>query len=287
MLDLLTGETRWDQLRGAARYVAGVYKDRAIVVSNTAVHAVNLSDGMPSWGSEVLLSGRSFDTKERLNSTTSEPSGARGREALAGKSVRDGQYLYVPTTGQRVLKIDLEAGKLVDAARVEQPLGNLFAFKNRLISVGANRITAYYTRESLAKEVEERLAADAKDNWALNHKSLLLSADGKVSEAIDMLRKSYAIDPQNGETRYLLVDALLNGLESDFDRYLPLATEFEPIIESQRFRFLVMLARGNLRAGQYELAFSRLVELVRERSASRQPGLQARLQTMTLSPGIK
>ena len=99
-LDLLTGETRWDQLRGADRFVAGIYKDRAIVVSNTAVHALNLADGMPSWGSEVLLNGRSFDSKEREGVTTSEPSGARGRETLAGKSVRDGQFLYVPTTGQ-------------------------------------------------------------------------------------------------------------------------------------------------------------------------------------------
>lgn len=284
-LDLLTGETRWDQSRGGARYVAGIYKDRAIVVSSTGVYALNLADGMPSWGSEVLLNGRSFNSKERDTAATAESSGVRGRETLAGKGVRDGQFLFVPTTGQRVLKIDLEAGKLVDSARVEQPLGNLFAFKNRLISVGATRITAYYTRESLTVDVDQRLAANAKDHWALNQKSLLLTADGKIAEAIELLRKSYAIDPSNGETRYLLVDALLAGLESDFDRYLPLATEFEPIVESQRFRFLVMLARGNLNAGQFELAFGRLMELVRERTTSRQPGLQVRSQTMTLNDG--
>ncbi len=34
-LDLLTGETRWDQARGTGRYIAGVYKDRAIIVTNT------------------------------------------------------------------------------------------------------------------------------------------------------------------------------------------------------------------------------------------------------------
>ena len=285
-LDLLTGESRWDQLRGAGRFIAGIYKDRVVVVSNTGVYALNLSDGMPSWGSEVLLGGRSFDSKDRDGSSAAtEPNGTRGRELLAGKSVRDGQFLYVPTTGQRVLKIDLEAGKLVDAARVEQPLGNLFAFKNRLISVGATRITAYYTRESLATEVDQRLAANAKDNWALNQKSLLLTSQGKIPEAIELLRKSYAIDSENGETRYLLVDALLSGLESDFDRYLPLATEFESIIESQRFRLLVMLARGSLKAGQYDQAFSRLMELVRERASARQPGLQTRGQTMTLATG--
>ncbi len=160
----------------------------------------------------------------------------------------------------------------MDSAKVEQPLGNLFAFKNRLISVGSTRITAYYTRESLAKEVEERIGRKRQRQLGAESKVVALDRRGKSAEAVELLRKSYAINPENGETRYLLVDALLAGLESDFDRYLPWATEFEPIIESQRFRFLVMLARGNLKAGQYELAFTRLMELVRERSTSRQPG---------------
>ncbi len=86
-----------------------------------------------------MLNGRSFDSKDREAAVASNDNTTRGREVVAGKSVRDGQYLYVPTTGQRVLKIDLEAGKLLDAAKVEQPLGNLFAFKNRLISVGGSR----------------------------------------------------------------------------------------------------------------------------------------------------
>jgi hypothetical protein len=45
-----------------------------------------------------------------------------------------------------------------------------------------------------------------------------------------------------------------------------------------------MLARGNLKAGQYEQAFGRLLELVKERVGSRLPGLQTRMPTMTLGP---
>ncbi len=66
-------------------------------------------------------------------------------------------------------------------------------------------MTAYYTREALSQEVEQRLAKNAKDNWALNQKSQLLTAQGKIDEAIELLRESYKIDASNGETRYLLV----------------------------------------------------------------------------------
>ena len=80
---------------------------------------------------------------------------------------------------------------------------------------------------------------------------------------------------------------LLSGLEEDFDGYMGLATELEPIIESQHFRFLVLLAKGNLRAGQNELAFSRLLELMRERLRTKQPSLQARVETMPVTPGYE
>lgn len=290
-IDLLTGVPRWQQARGMARYVAGVHDDQIVIVSNTEVFAYNLSDGRPSWSGDIPLTSRLPNTAERAPAqsptNSSGLTGSRERETVAGKSVRDGKYLYVPTSARRVLKIDLDAGRLVDSATVEQPLGNLFSFKDRLISVGTTRITAYYTRDALTQEVKQRLAANAQDTWALNQQALLLIADHRIKEAIELLRKSFAIDPEDGETRYMLVSALLTGLEEDFSGYLSIATELEPIIESQHFRFLVLLARGNLRSGEYELAFSRLMELVRERSRSRQPSLQARVETMMVDSGYE
>lgn len=290
-LDLMTGVPRWQQARGRGRYVAGVHNDRIIVVSNTEVFAINVSDGRPSWSEDVHLSGRLPSVAPSVKSTTAAKSSVafnnRERETVAGKGVRDGKFLYVPTSARRVLKIDLDEGRLIDSATVEQPLGNLFAFKDRLISVGTTRITAYYTRDALAEEVKQRLAANAQDTWALNQQALLYTADNRIREAIQLLRKSFAINSEDGETRYMLVNALLTGLEQDFNGYLPIATELEPIIESQHFRFLVLLAKGNLNAEQYELAFSRLMELVRERSRSRQPSLQARVETMVIEPGYE
>ncbi len=281
-LDLMTGVPAWQQARQNYRYVAGVYNDQIIVVSNTHVFALNM-EGRPSWPADVSLSG--LPEGESAESATRSNAPMRERETIAGKSVRDGRFLYVPTSQRRVLKIDLQRGRMVGAATVEQPLGNLFAFKDRLISVGATRISAYYTRDALTREVEQRLAANSNDTWALNQRSLIYMADHRTKDAIDLLRKSYELDKNDGETRYLLASALMSGLEEDFNSYLPIATELEPIIETQHFRFLVLLARGNLKAGQYELAFNRLMELVQVRSSNRQPSMQARMETMNIEPG--
>lgn len=286
-LDLLTGVPRWQQTRGVARYLAGIYDDRIIVVANTEVFALNLSDGRPAWSSDVSLSSRlpaqaTSGAAATAGAKRDRPATNRDRESVAGKGVRDGRYLYLPTSARRVLKIDIDEGRLVDAAVVEQPLGNLFSFHDRMISVGPTRIACFYTRDALSQEVEQRLAANPKDPWALNQQALIFMADKRIKEAIDLLRRSYTIRPDDGETRYLLVNALLSGLEEDFDGYIDLATELEPIIESQHFRFLVLLVKGNLRAGEHELAFTRLIELMRERLHTRQPSAQSRVEMMPL-----
>lgn len=285
-LDLLTGDPRWQQTRGAARYIAGVVDDRIIVVANTEVFALDLADGRPSWPADVPLSSRlPANASSGAEGKPRRAASSRDRETVAGKSVRDGHFLYVPTSAQRVLKIDVAKGQLVDAVTVEQPLGNLFSFKDRMLSVGPTRITCYYSRKALSEEVQQRLAGNPNDTWALNQQALIYLADDRTKEAIDLLRRSFAIRSDDGETRYLLVRALLTGLEEDFDSYIDLATELEPIIESQHFHFLVLLVKGNLRSGENELAFSRLLELMRERLLTRQPSSQARVEMMTLAPG--
>lgn len=287
--DLLTGALRWQQQnRGSYRYVAGIHEDRIVLVGNTEVVALNLADGLPSWPADIQLAARvpsKSDGQPAKGNKMPRMPATRQRETVAGKSVRDGRYLYVPTSAKRVLKIDIAEGRMLDAATVERPLGNLFAFQDRLISVGPMSIDCYYAREPLSNRVQQLLATDEKDTWALNQQALIHLADRKTKDAITLLRKSYAINPKDGETRYLLVSALLAGLEEDFDSYLTLATELEPIVESQRFQFLVLLSRGNMRSGQYEIAFSRLIDMMRERVSGAQTNVQSQTELMQVAPG--
>ncbi len=257
-LDAVSGNLLWKKLRGKGRYVAGVFNDRVVVLGNNAVSRYFLSDGSPGWSSDTTL-----------------PSG----EFIAGKPIRQDGVILVPTTAKRVLKIDLESGKIIATASVDRPLGNLFSYKNQLISVSATEVSAYFTKEHLATEVEARLAVNASDTWGLNQKAQLELADNRIDSAIALLEKSYSLDSASDETRYLLIRSLLSGLKSDPDRYLPFAEKLDHAIEigPQRFDFYVNLAMSNLRRGQHVQAFDRLLQLMHDRRTDSAPQTQKRL----------
>ena len=130
--------------------------------------------------------------------------------------MRDGKFLYVPTSARRVLKIDLDEGQLAAPPRSMNPWETCSPTENRLISVGATKITSYYTRDALSKEVERRLAANPNDAGALNQQALIYMADKRIKDAIAVLCRSYAIEPSDGETRYLLADAAAFGTRRRF-----------------------------------------------------------------------
>ncbi len=240
--NVLTGAAELpSQPRRNARYVAGLHNEHLILVSENSASSINLRTKRVAWETEF-------------------PAGL----VLAGKGLWQSDSMLLPLSGRTVIRIHLADGSLTGQATVDQELGNLFAYRNQLISVNSTSICVFYTREALAIEVDQRLAANPADPWALNQKSQLLSADGRIGEAMQLLQESFEMDPDSADTRFLMVDTLLAGLESDFEAYAPLASKLDEVVElgPQRFRFLQQLALGKQRAGDYLAAFERLYELM-------------------------
>lgn len=240
--DIASGALRMaPQRRNAFRYIAGLRNGRLFAVGERQVVAIDLASERPVWQREF-------------------PKGL----TLAGKGLWQSDSMLIPLTENQLIRVSTEDGSVMDKAEVAQPLGNLFAYKDQLLSVSASAVTAYYTRDALTKRVAERLATDADDTWALNQQSQLALAQGDMSQALQSLEKSYALDPSSADTRYLLVDLLLDGLVTDFPEFESLAHKYAHIVEfgPQRFRFLQQLALGQIRSGQYLDAFERLLSLI-------------------------
>lgn len=244
--DILTGEIRNPKLkRNLGRYVAGIANGRIILVAENGISWIRLDNG------KVLVGPKFPDGK-----------------ALAGKGIYDGSSLLLPLELNTVVRIDAENGELLDQVQVERPLGNLFAYKNQLLSVSETEVAAYFTRESLSDLVSVREASgEPLDAPTLAFQAQLALSDGKLDVALGQLMESNRLDPDNANTRYLLAEAILTGLENDFDRYLSLADEFGDVIEfgPQHFRFLQRVALGSLRAGDHVTASEHLLELMRVR----------------------
>ncbi len=240
--DILTGALRLaPQRRNSYRYIAGLRSGWLFAVGERQVVAIDLATSRPAWQ-------RDF------------PKGL----TLAGKGLWQADSLLIPLSDNQLIRVSTNDGRVLETARVAQPLGNLFAYKNQLLSVGASSVTVYYTRDALTEEVEQRLAANPNDTWALNQQSQLALVQGDFTKALRSLETSYALDPNSADTRYLLVDLLLDGLVADFPRFEELAHKYAPVVEfgPQRFRFLQQLALGKIRSGQYLDAFQRLLSLI-------------------------
>ncbi|MEZ6078673.1 MAG: PQQ-binding-like beta-propeller repeat protein [Pirellulaceae bacterium] len=240
--DVLTGAIRLaPQRRNAYRYIAGMRHGRLFAVGERQVVAIDLATGRPAWQ-------RDF------------PKGL----SLAGKGLWQSDSLLIPLSDNQLIRVSTDDGRVLESAQVAQPLGNLFAYKNQLLSVGSSSVTVYYTRDALSEEVAQRLAANANDTWALNQQSQLALVQGDLPQALRSLEASYALDPNSADTRYLLVDLLLDGLVADFPRFEELAHKYASVVEfgPQRFRFLQQLALGKIRSGQYLDAFERLLSLI-------------------------
>lgn len=254
--DLLTGEQLFSRKRGEACYVAGVDESNLIVVYPSRVQAIDLTARRSRW---------EIDFPDGL--------------MLSGKGVWLEHGLLLPLTNRTLIEVDFQSGKIARQAVVAQPLGNLVAHQGQILSVGPTSITCYHTRDELEKTVEQRLGANPQDTWGMNHRSQLLLADKKYLESLELLLASYELNPNDDDTRFYLADTMLSGLRYDFERFAKYTDRLDSVLMATPqlwLSYLQLLAQGMLKQGDWNGAFQRLWEMMRERHAATIAGSMAR-----------
>jgi outer membrane protein assembly factor BamB len=268
-LDILSGESKWKgegERRQNGRYVIGVNDTCVVMAGNAEVYAYQLDGKKMAWHLPF-------------------PKG----QTSAGKGLWLGSSVLVPLSNQQLIKVDSITGKLLDTATVNTPLGNLFAYKEQLLSATPTAVSVFHTRESLEREIRERTNKNPDEPRALNQRSQVTLATGDAAAAVEMLEKSFKIDPQNADTRFLLVETLLKAIETDFDKYQAIAQKYDKVFElsEQRFRYLQSVALGNVRNKLHYEAFVRLIELMKARLAENLPIQQRRREMLTIAQGYE
>lgn len=248
-LDLLTGMPCWKTPVSRARnglvesglFVACVHQGKAIVVRASRVQAISLDDGSAAWAQPIDLAG-------------TPPS---------GRGFYTGEHYYLPTAGRELLKIDLASGQIAARVSTERVLGNLVCYGDQVLSQNYDGVATYFQSEALRQRVAERLKQNPDDPLALAQQGQLLLHDGNDQEALTVLRKAHDLDPQNDETRSLLVRTLLASLRKDFNSYKSLAAEIEPLLDQpqQRRAFLRLKGEGLQKSGDRAGAFAAYARL--------------------------
>lgn len=244
-LDLTDGKLLWRQPREDGLFVGCVAKGRVLVVGRNTLRAYNLADGKPAWkagsvslASGVLPSGRGFYSS--------------------------GQY-FLPLSTAEVVSVDMNNGALTVRARSRSGdvVGNLLCYGESIIAQGVSQIECFYQVEDLKREVDRRLAKNANDPAALALEGELLLDGGKLSDAVNRLRRSFGLSAQP-RTRQLLVEALIEGLARDFATYRSAVPELERLVDtaSHRVQFLRALALGQQSMGELVPAFQTYMKIV-------------------------
>lgn len=273
-LDLFTGKPRWPNIdRGDMLFIGCVHRQTVLMVGRKQLQAFSLADGKPAW-------------KEPLALEDEQPS---------GRGFYNGEHYFLPTTGQQLLKIDIVAGKVVDRLKTQTTLGNLVAYKEDLISQGTDQVTAFYMSEPLQRRVDERLAKNGKDSWALARQGELLFQSGKPNEALTSLREAVASDVSSDSARLQLSRVMLALLTSDYKTYKSLMPELEKLIDSPELSIELLKtvgqgleAEGDLAGafGTYLRLADQVAALSESTSAGATPGATSGLWEVTRGHSI-
>ncbi|MCC6126563.1 MAG: PQQ-binding-like beta-propeller repeat protein [Pirellulales bacterium] len=129
-LDSSSGELLWSCPREEMRFIAGVTADKVVLAGERGLFARNLRTGKAAWPEECVE--------------------LPGKSQIIGRGFIAGQYYYLPSTWNELVKFDLDAGRIAERFPNKNPLGNLTPAGNLLISHTGNAIQVFDPAEKSA-----------------------------------------------------------------------------------------------------------------------------------------
>ncbi|MCC9604444.1 PQQ-like beta-propeller repeat protein [Blastopirellula sp. JC732] len=240
-LDRMSGKLLWEKPREDGVYLATVSGDIALVVGANNIYGLKVDTGDAAWESQPIPDGG----------------------LPSGRGFLSGDYYYLPTTQDEIVRINIRDGKLDKSIPTEGTLGNLVCHGRYVISQGVNFVASFKQIDALREEVRVRLAKNANDAEALRNQGELLVHDGKVQEALATLHRSLEL-VDSPETQQAYVSTALEALREDFAGNRDTAQKLESIVESMddRLELVRVTAIGLHQAGEYQAAFNDYIRYV-------------------------
>lgn len=244
-LDLVQGSLIWKRPREDGMYIGCVHEGRVLVVGRTSLRALDLATGEPVWSPDALPL----------------PSGAMP----SGRGFFNGELYFLPLGSGEVAAVRLRDGAIIARARSRTGSipGNLICYQGAVISQGVGQLECFFQIEDLRRQVAADLAEHPDDPAALARQGELLLDEGQHAQAIEHLRRSYALRPDL-HTRGLLVDALTEGLASDFAQHRGAVAELASLATDpeEQTRYLRVLGLGLQQAREFWPAFETYLKLL-------------------------
>lgn len=222
------------------RYVAGASDGTVALVLNSSVRGVDIRTGQPKWN----------------------PIPFPAEAQVAGRGIRNGNQLLVPTSQQEILQIDLGQGAIDGTVRVPKPLGNLIAVDDRLISASPFQLDCYSIRGVFESQLLDEWKRDGETVRSLVKQGELDIAAGSIDSALDAFEKAHRMAPDDPEVRLRLVEVATLALRDDFDKYVDRVQQYQDLtFDLDLPSYLRILIHGLEKQERWEDAMVKLLEL--------------------------
>ncbi len=126
-LDSPSGELLWSCPRDEMQFIAAVTADKVVLAGERGLYARNLETGKSAWREECIE--------------------LPGKSQIIGRGFLAGGYYYLPSTWNEVVKFDLNAGRIAARFPAKNPLGNLTAVNNLIVSHTGDSIQVFGAAE--------------------------------------------------------------------------------------------------------------------------------------------
>ncbi len=206
-LDLFSGQELWTQKRGQSLYVAGVFRDKILLIDAHEAVALNLATGQPAF--KLPLSAA--------------PSGR-------GILTKDGIY-HLPQSNAKIAQIDVTQGNIAGEITPLRGIaaGNLIWHNGLFISVGPQYIEAFDDALRLQQRVASDSSQDPRSAELLFDRGRLALADGELANAVTYFRQAYAAK-KIGRYRSALVSALQDAVNAQLSEREQFQAELDKLL---------------------------------------------------------
>ena len=238
-IDLLTGTPLWSIDRNGMSYLGAVENGVIALVGAEYSRGVSLDKGEQVWETKMEYgtpSGRGYTSEGKL---------------------------FVPTSEDKVVSLDIKTGEWLESVDTAYSLGNLICHEGYVVSHNVDVVAAFYQDESNREWVASQLKQKPDDLQALLLKSQLCVRDKDWDAAIETAQQALKMHPADMEAEQVLVSTLMLAARNDsaFD-FEPLAQYEGVLLESDyRDEYLMLKAKQSLAAGDSAGVISALLRL--------------------------
>ena len=300
-LDAVTGKLLWQKenlKRQDTLYVACIRNGKVYVVTPISMLALSLEDGTPVW-KDTLASVRT--EQDRLAAVANQDERPPDQPSLmfpqgvvpSGLGIQNDTQYFLPLSDGSVAVVDLDKGTLetvvplptvsrrspmipinegplptLTSWRNDTSLGNLVGLQGFFFSQAPLWVSCFDQFEPLKKRTEALLAIDPNDAVALTQLGRIRRAEGNVSEAIALFRRSLGQKKSELATT-LLRETLLDAIRTDYATWESAAAELESLAEfpEELGEILLVLAQGAAKAGKADVFLDALKKSFRLETA--------------------